>query len=77
MVQTAVTTLIQEKTEEQMQGRVFGFLNAMYSGFLPIGMAVFGPMADFMPLRLLMIGSGLALLVLAGVMGIDRDLRQA
>jgi len=77
MVQTAVTTLIQEKTEEQMQGRVFGFLNAMYSGFLPVGMAVFGPLADIVPLRLLMIGSGLALLVLAAAMCLDRDLRQA
>lgn len=74
MVQTAVTTLIQEKTEEQMQGRVFGFLSAMYSGFLPIGMAVFGPLADFLPLRLLMIGSGIGLLMLAAVMRLDRDL---
>ena len=74
MVQTAVTTLIQEKTEEQMQGRVFGFLSAMYSGFLPIGMAVFGPLADLVPLRLLMIGSGLALIVLTFAMRLDRDL---
>jgi DHA3 family macrolide efflux protein-like MFS transporter len=51
MVQTAVTTILQEKTEEGMQGRVFGFLNAMYSGCLPVGMAVFGPLADAVPLR--------------------------
>ena len=74
MVQTAVTTLLQEKTEAGMQGRVFGFLNAMYSGCLPIGMAVFGPLADWMPMRLLMVVTGVAMLLLAGFMRFDRNL---
>ncbi|MGN0542286.1 MAG: MFS transporter [Acutalibacteraceae bacterium] len=65
MVQTATTTLIQEKTEMSMQGRVFGLLGAMYSGFLPVGMAVFGPLADEIPLQWIMIGSGVALLLLS------------
>ena len=73
MVQTAVTTLIQEKTESGMQGRVFGFLNAMYSGCLPIGMAVFGPLVDALPMRLLMIVTGFAMLALAGVMRLDKS----
>lgn len=72
MVQTAVTTLLQEKSEASMQGRVFGFLNAMYSGCLPIGMAVFGPLADVMPMRLLMVATGGALLLLAGVLRLDK-----
>lgn len=61
MVQTATTTLIQENAETGMQGRVFGLMGSMYSGFLPIGMAIFGPMADAMPLQWIMIGSGVAL----------------
>ncbi|NLT12825.1 MAG: MFS transporter [Clostridiales bacterium] len=72
MVQTAVTTLIQEKSEASMQGRVFGFLSAMYSGCLPIGMAVFGPLADVMPMRMLMIVTGGAMLILAGVLRLDK-----
>lgn len=64
-VQTAVTTLIQERAEPDMQGRVFGFLGAVYSGALPIGMAVFGPLADVMSMRLMMILSGVLMLVLA------------
>jgi DHA3 family macrolide efflux protein-like MFS transporter len=55
-----------------MQGRVFGFLNAMYSGCLPIGMAVFGPLSDALPLRLLMIATGAALLLLTAVLRLDR-----
>lgn len=73
-VQTSVTTLIQERAEAAMQGRVFGFLGAMYSGFLPVGMAVFGPLADAVPLRALMIGSGAALLVMAVVLGLDKSI---
>lgn len=69
MVQTATTTLIQEKAELSMQGRVFGLLGAMYSGFLPVGMAVFGPMADVISLRWIMIGSGIALMVLSVFIG--------
>jgi len=72
MVQTAVTTLLQEKTETGMQGRVFGFLSAMYSGCLPLGMAVFGPLSDVVPLRLLMIVTGGALLVLTGFLRVDK-----
>ena len=61
-VQTALTTLLQEKTEPFMQGRIFGLFSSMYSGFMPLGMAVFGPMADHIPLRVLMIFSGAALI---------------
>ena len=77
MVQTAVTTLIQEKTEASMQGRVFGLMGSMYAGFLPIGMAVFGPMADAVPLQWIMIGSGAALVLLAAASARGRMAEQA
>ncbi|MGM9682316.1 MAG: MFS transporter, partial [Eubacteriales bacterium] len=65
MVQTASMTLLQEQSSPEMQGRVFGLFGAMYSGFLPLGMAVFGPLADAIPLRLLMILSGVLLLAMS------------
>jgi len=64
MVQTAMITLLQERTEPTMQGRVFGFQNLMFSGSLPLGMAVFGPLSDVFSMRYLMIGTGAALLLL-------------
>ena len=76
MVQTATATLIQEKAEVSMQGRVFGLLGAMYYGFLPIGMAIFGPMADKVPLQWIMIGSGIALIALSVFVVIDRKMRK-
>ena len=63
MIQTAVTTIIQEKAEGSMLGRVFGLMGAMYSGFLPVGMAIFGPLADMLPLQWIMVGSGIALVL--------------
>ena len=65
IVQTAITTIIQETAQPQMHGRVFGLLGVMYSAFLPIGMALFGPLADVMPLNLLLVITGAALLLLA------------
>lgn len=65
MVQTTVTVLLQEQVRARMQGRVFGLLNSAYSGFLPLGMAVFGPMADLVPLQGIMAGSGVLLFLLA------------
>ena len=65
IIQTATTTIIQEKAESSVQGRVFGLMGAMYSGFLPVGMAIFGPLADAMPLQWIMVGSGIALVLVA------------
>ena len=73
MVQTAITTMLQEKTDTSMQGRVFGLLGTMYAGFLPIGMAMFGPLADILPLQWIMIGSGIALIVIAGIAYYSRE----
>ncbi len=84
MIQTATTTIIQKKAESSMQGRVFGLMGAMYSGFLPVGMAIFGPLADMMPLQWIMVGCGIALvfvtvylqLQLVGRMGSVPNLRK-
>ena len=65
MIQTAVTTMIQENAEESMQGRVFGLLGTMYSGFLPIGMALFGPASDVIPLQWIMVLSGVILILMS------------
>lgn len=69
MVQTAITTLIQEKAETAVQGRVFGLMGAMYAGFLPVGMAIFGPLADVAPMEWIMVGAGVGV-VMMGVVSI-------
>lgn len=68
-VQTASITIIQENAETEKQGRVFGLLGAMYSGFSSLGVLLFGPLGDVMPLQWLMAGSGLVLVVVAFFIG--------
>lgn len=71
--QTATTTILQERVEEQMQGRVFGLLNSIYSGFLPLGMAIFGPLADVVPLRVLTVSSSIALMLLSTIVILEYE----
>ena len=75
VIQTAISTSLQEKTNASMQGRVFGLLGTAYSGFLPIGMAIFGPLADIFPLQWVMIGSGIALLCIANITYLNPELK--
>ena len=74
MIQTATTTIIQENAQESMIGRVFGLMGAMYSGFLPVGMAIFGPLADAMPLQWIMVESGIALALVAAYLQVKSKL---
>ncbi|MBS1370013.1 MAG: MFS transporter [Lentisphaeria bacterium] len=53
-----LTALLQEKVEPEMHGRVFSLVQVSNSCALPLGMVLFGPLADFFPVQ--------ALLVLAG-----------
>lgn len=76
VVQTVTTTLIQKEAETAMQGRVFGLLSSMYAGFLPIGMAVLGPLADIVPLQWVMAGSGVVLILIAGIVYYSRRFKE-
>lgn len=77
MVQTSTITLLQQRTPAEVQGRVFGFLQMIFSGALPLGMVTFGPLADRMPMRMLMTLSGILLLLLVLAMRFDRVFYQA
>ncbi len=56
---TPSTTLLQESVEPERQGRVFGFLGIVMALAMPLGMVVFGPLADVLPIEWLLVGSGL------------------
>ena len=73
-VQTTITTMLQEHSEASMQGRVFGLMSSLYSSCYPMGMALFGPLADAIPLQGIMILSGVALLLVAGTAYCNRPL---
>ena len=64
-VQTIITTILQEESEESTIGRVFGLMGSLYSSCYPIGMVIFGAMADSVPLQWIMVASGVALMATA------------
>lgn len=61
-----ITVTIQENVEQQMQGRVFSFMQIATSCALPLGMTVFGPLADVVPVQSILIGAGLFVLLVVG-----------
>jgi DHA3 family macrolide efflux protein-like MFS transporter len=64
---TSAFTLLQETVEPERQGRVFGFVGIVMSLAMPIGMAVLGPLADVVSVELLLIVTGAATVVIAGL----------
>lgn len=60
---TPLTVLLQEKIEEELQGRVFGIYGMISTSMMPLGMLVFGPIADMILIEWLLIGTGILLFI--------------
>ena len=64
---TPAMTLLQTRVEPERQGRVFGFVGIVMAVSMPIGMVVFGPLADVMPVETLLVIAGVLTFVVVGV----------
>lgn len=64
---TPSMTLLQETVEPERQGRVFGFVGNVMAVAMPIGMVVFGPLADLVPIEALLIAAGVLTFVVVGL----------
>ncbi|MGK9147895.1 MFS transporter [Plantibacter flavus] len=56
---TTSMTLLQERVEPERQGRVFGFVGIVMAVSMPIGMVVFGPLADVVSVESLLVVAGI------------------
>ncbi len=74
---TAGTVLLQERVEPEMHGRVFGFVQIVASCVMPLGMLVFGPLADVLPVEWLLMSTGATTVLLAVVIHFSGFSRQA
>ncbi|MBC7960979.1 MAG: MFS transporter, partial [Vallitaleaceae bacterium] len=72
---TAVTVLLQEKVEQDMQGRVFGLIQMVTTAVMPLGMLLFGPMADVVTVEVLLIVTGAFVLILGVRIAFHKRLR--
>ena len=64
---TPATTLLQERVEVEFQGRVFGFVGVVMATAMPIGMVLFGPLADVVSVEWVLIGAGIATFVVVAI----------
>lgn len=58
-----ITVSIQERVEPAMHGRVFSFMQISTSCALPLGMLLFGPLADFVRIQYLLSACGILVLL--------------
>lgn len=66
---TPTTVLLQEKVEENYLGRVFGVMGMISTSMMPLGMLIFGPVADVIKIEWLLVGTGILMLVLSIFLG--------
>ncbi len=68
--------VLQESVEMDMQGRIFGLVQIVSSAAIPLGMSIFGPLADWVKVEFLLIITGILMMVLGISMLYNRSLRE-
>ena len=59
---TAAMVLLQDQSDPAMIGRVMGVFSMLQSSMMPLGMLLFGPLAEVVRIEWLLVGTGLAIL---------------
>ena len=77
MLNVPTTTLLQETVDPDMQGRVFGVMQLIMTAVMPLGMLVFGPLADVITVELLLVVSSVLMVIPGLYMYIDKCLNSA
>lgn len=71
------TVLLQEKVEEDYLGRVFGVMGMISTSMIPLGMLIFGPIADVIKIEWLLVGTGIFMIILTIFLGRNKVLIEA
>lgn len=71
---TPATVLLQEKVEPEFMGRVFSVLGMISSVTMPVGMLIFGPLADTIRIETMLVGTGIAIFALGFMLTGSRTL---
>ncbi|HAP42983.1 MAG: MFS transporter [Spirochaetes bacterium GWD1_61_31] len=71
---TPSAVMLQEHVEESYLGRVFSVLTMLSTSLMPLGMLVFGPLAELVRIEWLLLGTGGLMLALAAGATLNRRL---
>lgn len=74
---TPTTVLLQEQVDENYMGRIFGVFGMISTSMMPLGMLIFGPLADIIRIEWLLIGTGVFVLILSIGLGRSKVLIKA
>lgn len=77
VLNTPVMTMLQEKVDPQYRGRVFGIMTMINTSMMPLGMVIFGPMADIISIETLLLGTGIVTIIAAILMTRAKELLRA
>lgn len=72
-----MNVIFQEKVDPDYLGRVFGLVGMISTSMMPIGMLIFGPLADVISIELLLVVTGAIMLAMTFVFGRNRKLLEA
>lgn len=73
---TPAITALQLATEERFMGRVFSVVGMIGTAAMPLGMLIFGPLADVVSVELILIVTGVLLTASGAAVAFDRKLRE-
>jgi len=73
---TPSSVMIQEHVEPEYLGRVFSVMTMLFTSMMPLGMLVFGPLAEIVKIEWLLLGTGALMLVLAFVVPFNKKLME-
>lgn len=74
---TPTMTILQETVDPNYLGRIFGVFSMITSSMMPIGMLLFGPLADIIAIEWLLIVSGILMLLLILLLAKNNALLEA
>lgn len=75
LMSSSSMVLLQESVDAQMQGRIFGLVQIVSSSALPLGMVVFGPLADHVKIEWLLIFTGILMAIFGILILFNRNIR--
>lgn len=58
LLNTPATVMLQERVDYQYLGRVMSIMTMINTSMMPLGMVLFGPLADLIPIEWLLLGTG-------------------
>ena len=77
LLSTPSTVMLQEKVESDYLGRVFGVMTMISTSVMPIGMLLFGPLADIIRIEILLMITGLVVFLLGLLLAGNKVLYEA